>query len=77
MAETFILIYYFEKAARVQIAALSAAVGGAKMVMFPSRRLAESVPGSTTITATCWTGGSREWPAFLRLLDRIDPSYRE
>jgi hypothetical protein len=20
--------------------------------------------------------GAREWPAFLRLLDRIDPSYR-
>lgn len=75
--EAFILMYYFEKAARVQLLAQAAMASGA--------RLAVPAPEVSTKTAAQFNdhhgdikaAGAREWPAFLRLLDRIDPSYRD
>ena len=77
VAEAFILMYYFEKAARVPIAALSAAVGGAKMVMPEPQISGKASRQFNDHHGDIRAAGSREWPAFLRLLDRIDPSYRE
>jgi ribulose-5-phosphate 4-epimerase/fuculose-1-phosphate aldolase len=74
--EAFILMYYFEKAARVQLLAQAASAGGAHLHL--------PAPAVTTHAARQFNhqqgdivaAGEREWPAFMRLLDRIDPSFR-
>jgi len=76
VAEAFILAYYFEKAARVQLLA-QGALGGADGLALPD-------PAATDRAARQFNerkgdimpAGAREWPALLRLLDRQDPSYR-
>ncbi|MBP0615089.1 class II aldolase/adducin family protein [Jiella mangrovi] len=72
--EAFILMYYFEKAARVQLLAQAA---GTALLSLPA-------PEVTNLAARQFNEyhgdikapGSREWPGFIRLLDRIDPSWR-
>ncbi|GGE03713.1 class II aldolase [Aureimonas endophytica] len=74
--EAFILMYYFEKAARVQLLAQAAGAGGARVTL-PDAAVTE-------LTARQFNDhhgdirapGSREWPAFIRLLDRVDPAWR-
>jgi ribulose-5-phosphate 4-epimerase/fuculose-1-phosphate aldolase len=64
-------MYYLERACQAQVGAMA---GGAELVM-PSAEVAERVaqafvrPGRTT--------PDKDWPALLRMLDRIDPSYRD
>jgi ribulose-5-phosphate 4-epimerase/fuculose-1-phosphate aldolase len=77
VAEAFILMYYFEKAARVQIAALGAAAGGARLVTPKPRISAKASRQFNDHRGDIQAAGAREWPALLRLLDRIDPTYRE
>lgn len=75
-AEAFMLLYYFERAAKVQLAMQAAAASGARLVV-PTHEVSER--------AACqfWeqqgdilVPGEREWPAFIRQLDREDSSYR-
>jgi ribulose-5-phosphate 4-epimerase/fuculose-1-phosphate aldolase len=73
VAEAFQLMYYLNLACDVQVATLSA---GAELVM-PSREVCEK-------TAAQYDRGNLddgeiglEWAAHLRLLDTIDPSYRD
>jgi ribulose-5-phosphate 4-epimerase/fuculose-1-phosphate aldolase len=74
VAEAFSLTYHFERSAESQLKIMAAVAAGAKMVV-PSRDTCER-------QAALFTGneprlqGQREWPALLRLCDRIDPSYR-
>jgi ribulose-5-phosphate 4-epimerase/fuculose-1-phosphate aldolase len=74
VAEAFSLMYHFERAAEAQLKIQAAAAGGSKMVV-PS-------PDTCERQAAQFTGnmprlqGQREWPALLRLCDRMDPSYR-
>jgi ribulose-5-phosphate 4-epimerase/fuculose-1-phosphate aldolase len=75
--EAFILMYYFEKAARVQLLAQGGLAHG--------ERLALPQPEVTQLAARQFTEfagdilppGTREWPAFLRLLERTQPDYRD
>jgi len=68
--EAWDLMYYLERACQAQIAAMA---GGAELII-PTPAVAEKVaraflrPGRTT--------PEKDWPALLRMLDRIDPSYR-
>ena len=68
--EAFHLIYYLEQACRMQIDLVSS---GEELVELPhdvqnqARDYFINNPNPT---------GEREWPAHLRMLDRIDPSYR-
>ena len=72
--EAFILMYYFEKAARVQ---LLAQASGARLTL-PPRAVTEAAARQfNEHQGDILPAGTREWPAFLRLLDRIDPSYRD
>jgi ribulose-5-phosphate 4-epimerase/fuculose-1-phosphate aldolase len=74
--EAFILMYYFEKAARVQLMAQSASASGAKLVLPPDAVNAKTASQFNDHHGDILAAGSREWPAFIRLLDRIDPGYR-
>jgi len=74
VAEAFSLTYHFERSAEAQLKIQAAAAGGSKIVV-PS-------PETCAMQAAQFTGnmprlqGQREWPALLRLCDRLDPSYR-
>jgi ribulose-5-phosphate 4-epimerase/fuculose-1-phosphate aldolase len=74
--EAFIQMYYFEKAARVQIMTQSALAGGARLAL-PRREITEKAARQfNDHHGDILAPGEREWPAFIRLLDRLDPSYR-
>lgn len=72
--EAFRLIYYLEQACQAQLDALQT-----------GREIVRPPPEVREHTARQWEGGAagigtgtlREWPALLRMLDRIDRSYRE
>lgn len=71
VAEAFVLMHLFERAARIQLTAPS---GGA--------RLATATDAIAEKTYRQWVGdgktpeGIDEWPALLRGLDRTDPDYQ-
>jgi len=73
VAEAWMLMHHLERAARAQLTAM-AATGGA--VLQASEAVAQH-------TYQQWIGdgserdGDAEWPALLRRLDRIDPSYKD
>ena len=71
--EAFILAYYFEKAARVQL--LAQAVG-ARLTLPPDSVTEATARQFNDHHGDILPAGTREWPAFLRLLDRLDPSYK-
>ena len=72
VAEAWMLMYLFDRAAQAQLAAMAASGGGVNIV---SDSLA-------ALTYRQWIGdgnerdGDIEWPALLRGLDRTDPSYQ-
>jgi ribulose-5-phosphate 4-epimerase/fuculose-1-phosphate aldolase len=74
VAEAFSSTYHFERSAEAQLKIMATVAAGAKMVV-PS-------PETCERQAALFTGneprlqGQREWPALLRLCDRLDPSYR-
>ncbi|MBV8131015.1 MAG: class II aldolase/adducin family protein [Alphaproteobacteria bacterium] len=74
VAEAFSLAYHFERSAEAQLKIMAAVAAGAKMVV-PS-------PETCERQAALFAGneprlqGQREWPALLRLADKLDPSYR-
>ena len=73
VAECWMLMYLLDRAAQAQLAAMAATGGRVRVV---SDELAE-------LTRRQWVGdgserdGDIEWPALLRGLDRVDPSYRD
>ena len=72
VADAFIAMYALQHACEVQIMAQS---GGAELVHVDPRIVA-GVKDNVQ-AATKGMGGGIAWPALLRKLDRIDPSYRE
>lgn len=74
--EAFILMYYFEKAARVQLLAQTGVAGGAHFALPPEAITDKAARQFNEHHGDIRAPGTREWPAFIRLLDRTDPSYR-
>ncbi len=72
VAEAFFYIYYLEQACRLQLAALQT---GEEIVVAP-REVCEHYRRQESEFDTL-PKGERMWPALLRRLDRIDPSYRD
>jgi len=74
VAEAFSSTYHFERSAESQLKIQAAVASGAKMVI-PSHETCER-------QAAQFAGnmprlqGQREWPALLRLAERLDPGYR-
>jgi ribulose-5-phosphate 4-epimerase/fuculose-1-phosphate aldolase len=74
VAEAFSLTYHFERSAEAQLKIQAAAASGQKIVVPPvetCERQAAQFSGNMPRLQ-----GQREWPALLRLCDRLDPSYR-
>jgi len=79
MAETFSMMWHLEKAMQAQVDALasqqkltypSAEVARATAANgFTSKKMGQYGDGQSPL-------GRLEWPALLRKLDRMDPSYR-
>lgn len=69
--EAFDLMYHLERACKAQVSLLST---GEKLV-YPQDGVAQQV--ASVYEAPSRKGGAKIWPAMLRMLDRIDPSYRQ
>ncbi len=67
--EAWDLMYYLERACQAQIAAMA---GGAELTI-PPPEVAEKV--ARVFLRPSRPATQRDWPALLRMLDRIDPSY--
>ncbi|WP_426167268.1 class II aldolase/adducin family protein [Sandarakinorhabdus sp. DWP1-3-1] len=72
VAECFLRLYFIERACEAQVAALSAGRDGLSM---PPQGTPEKVAGQTRGIGMLANGLA--WPALIRKLDRIDPSYRD
>ena len=75
--EAFMLMYYFEKAARVQLMAQAAVAGGARLATPAADVSSKASRQFNERAGDILSPGAREWPAFIRLLDRIDKTYRD
>jgi len=73
--EAFRMLYYLEQACQAQLDAMQTGT----QITLPAAEIRDR-------TARQWEGGAagigtgttfREWPALLRMLDRLDPSYRD
>jgi ribulose-5-phosphate 4-epimerase/fuculose-1-phosphate aldolase len=69
--DAFLFLYTFEAACMIQVRAQA---GGGELVSVDPRIIATAQQQAETVTKEA--GGKLAWPALLRKLDRIDPSYR-
>src|SRR5215813_2772283 len=74
VAEAFSLTYHFERSAEAQLKIQAAVAAGAKMVI-PSPETCER-QAALFIGNEPRLQGQREWPALMRLVDKLDPGYR-
>jgi ribulose-5-phosphate 4-epimerase/fuculose-1-phosphate aldolase len=74
--EAFMLLYYFERAARIQLPMQAATAAGAALVMPPHEVCEKAARQFWELQGDILVPGEREWPALMRQLDRTDPSYR-
>jgi ribulose-5-phosphate 4-epimerase/fuculose-1-phosphate aldolase len=76
VAEAFSLTYHFERSAEAQLKIQAAAAAGCKIVV-PSPETCERQAAQFANSGnTPRLGGQREWPALLRLVERLDPGFR-
>jgi ribulose-5-phosphate 4-epimerase/fuculose-1-phosphate aldolase len=74
--EAFILMYYFEKAAKVQLLAQGGLAPGESLVYPQPEVSALAARQFTEFAGDILPPGTREWPAFLRMLERTQADYR-
>jgi ribulose-5-phosphate 4-epimerase/fuculose-1-phosphate aldolase len=70
--DAFLFMYIFEAACMIQVRAQS---GGGDLVPIDPFIMATAQQQAATVTGAAL--GALAWPALLRKLDRIDPSYRD
>jgi ribulose-5-phosphate 4-epimerase/fuculose-1-phosphate aldolase len=75
VSEAFSYLYHFERAAEAQLKAQAAIAAGGKLV-FPPVETSEKQAAQFANTANTPGLTRREWPALLRLCDKLDPSFR-
>jgi ribulose-5-phosphate 4-epimerase/fuculose-1-phosphate aldolase len=76
VAEAFSLTYLFEKAAAAQLKIQAAAASGAKIVVPPVETCRRQAAQFADSGNTPRLGGQRQWPALLRLVEKLDPGFR-
>jgi ribulose-5-phosphate 4-epimerase/fuculose-1-phosphate aldolase len=76
VAEAFSLTYHFERAAEAQLKAQAACAAGAKLVFPPEETCERQAAQFANSGNVPRLGGQREWPALLRLCDKLDPGFR-
>jgi len=69
--DAFLLLYIFETACMIQVRAQA---GGEELISIDPRIIATAQQQAARVTEAA--GGAPAWPALLRKLNRIDPSYR-
>jgi ribulose-5-phosphate 4-epimerase/fuculose-1-phosphate aldolase len=75
-AEAFSLTYHFERSAEAQLKIQAAVAAGGRMVI-PSPETCEKQAAQFAMAGNIpRLGGQREWPALLRLCDKLDPNFR-
>ena len=74
VAQAFVRMYFLERACEAQILMLSA---GRENLNTPNQGVAEKVEEQSSGAGMAMLAQGLAWPALLRKLDRIDPSYRE
>lgn len=72
--EAFMLLYYFERAARIQ---LMMQASGVPIIRPPPAVCEHAARQFWELKGDILIPGEREWPGFLRQLDREDASYRD
>jgi ribulose-5-phosphate 4-epimerase/fuculose-1-phosphate aldolase len=72
IADAFLFMFNLQRACEIQVAAQST---GAPLINVDPRIVAGVRANVTAVTRGL--GGALAWPALLRKLDRIDPSYRQ
>ena len=76
VAEAFSLTYHFERSAEAQLKIQAAAASGQKIVVPDPDTCERQAAQFANNASLSRLPGQREWPALLRLCDRLDPSYR-
>jgi ribulose-5-phosphate 4-epimerase/fuculose-1-phosphate aldolase len=76
VAEAFSLTYHFERSAAAQLKIQAAAASGAKIVVPPAETCERQAALFDNSSNSGRLQGQHEWPALLRLADRLDRSYR-
>jgi ribulose-5-phosphate 4-epimerase/fuculose-1-phosphate aldolase len=71
-AEAFVNMYVLEAACSIQVRAQA---GGAELIEIDPRLIASAAAQSREVTKGVGAG-ALAWPALLRKLDRVDPSWR-
>jgi ribulose-5-phosphate 4-epimerase/fuculose-1-phosphate aldolase len=69
IGEAFMTMHYLERACRVQVAVLSTG----REIALPPPEVREKAARQYAD----FTPGQYEWPALVRLMDKLDPSYRD
>ena len=72
--QAFLRMYFLERACEAQVLMLSA---GRENLNTPNQGVAEKVEGQSSGPGMRMLADGLAWPALLRKLDRIDPSYRD
>ncbi|MBU2960257.1 class II aldolase/adducin family protein [Citreicella sp. C3M06] len=74
--EAFMLLYYFERAAKIQLQMQAACASGIELVL-PSPEVCEKAARQFwELKGDILIPGEREWPGLMRDLDRVDAGYR-
>jgi ribulose-5-phosphate 4-epimerase/fuculose-1-phosphate aldolase len=76
VAEAFSMTYHFERSAEAQLKIQAAAASGQKIVLPPVETCERQSAQFANTGNMPRLMGQREWPALLRLCDKLDPSYR-
>ncbi|MFZ2003574.1 MAG: class II aldolase/adducin family protein, partial [Stellaceae bacterium] len=76
VAEAFSFTYHFERSAEAQLKAQAACAAGAKLVFPPEETSEKQAAQFANAGDNVRLGGQREWPALLRLCDKLDPGFR-
>jgi ribulose-5-phosphate 4-epimerase/fuculose-1-phosphate aldolase len=75
VGETYVRHHFYEMACRSQLAAAAAAAGGLH-ISVPSTAVQEHAAAQVRQTQAA-DAGAKDWPACLRLADRLYPDYRD
>ena len=70
VADAFVYMYFFETACTSQVRAQA----GGELILVQPEIIAAAEASWTQISKGA--GGALAWPALIRKLDRLDPSYR-
>jgi ribulose-5-phosphate 4-epimerase/fuculose-1-phosphate aldolase len=76
VAEAFSYTYHFERSAEAQLKIQAAAAAGGKIVTPPVETCERQAALFANSGNTPRLGGQREWPALLRVVEKLDPGFR-